>query len=136
MRRNSIDPVIQSANGAKLAESARVALAGGQRFTTDHFPSNFARLLMDMLEQTAAGTADTLVPVESEVTTQQVADLLNVSRPFVVRLVENGILPARMTGKHRRLSLRDILAYKADSIAKGEQALDEIVAMDQEYGLL
>ena len=136
MHRNFSDPVIPSAQDAKLAESARAALAAGQRFTTDELPANVARLLMDMLEQTAAGNAVTLIPVENEVTTQQAADLLNVSRPFVVRLVENGTLPARMIGKHRRLSLRDVLAYKADSIAKGEQALDEIVAMDQEYGLL
>jgi len=136
MCHKSIDPVIPSAEDAKLAESARAALAAGQRFTADDLPPNVARLLMDLLKQTAAGNAVTLIPVENEVTTQQAADLLNVSRPFVVRLVENGNLPARMIGKHRRLSLRDVLAYKADSIAKGEQALDEIVAMDQEYGLV
>jgi len=136
MHRSPIDPVIPSAQEAKLAETARAALAAGQRFTTDDLPPSVARLLMDILKQTAAGNAVALVPVETEVTTQQAADLLNVSRPFVVGLVENGTLPAHMVGKHRRLSLRDVLAYKADYIAKGEQALDEIVAFDQEYGLL
>lgn len=136
MRRHSVDPVIPSAQDVKLAELARAALAAGQRFTTDELPSNVARLLMDILKQTAAGNAVTLVPVEAEVTTQQAADLLNVSRPFVVRLIENGTLPARMIGKHRRLLLTDVLAYKADQFTKREQALDEILAMDQEYGLL
>jgi len=136
MRRSPIDAVIPSAQEAKLAETARAALAAGQRFTTDDLPPNVARLLMDILEQTAAGNAVALVPLEAEISTQQAADLLNVSRPFVVGLVENGTLPARKVGKHRRLSLRDVLAYKADYTAKGEQALDEIVAFDQEFGLL
>ncbi len=136
MHRSPIDPVIPSAQEAKLAETARAALAAGQRFTTDDLPPTVASLLMDILKQTAAGNAVTLVPVEAEITTQQAAVLLNVSRPFVVGLVENGTLPARMIGKHRRLSLRDVLAYKADSFAKGQNALDEIVAFDQEFGLL
>ncbi len=136
MHRSPIDPVIPSAQEAKLAETARAALAAGQRFTTDDLPPTVASLLMDILKQTAAGNAVTLVPVEAEITTQQAADLLNVSRPFVVGLVENGTLPARMIGKHRRLSLRDVLAYKADSFAKGQNALDEIVAFDQDFGLL
>jgi excisionase family DNA binding protein len=91
---------------------------------------------MDLLKETAAGNAVTLVPVEPEITTQQAADLLNVSRPFLVGLIDNGILRARMVGKHRRLPLGDVLAYKADQFAKREQALDEIVAFDQELGLL
>ncbi len=136
MHRSPIDPVIPSAQEAKLAETARAALAAGQRFTTDDLPPTVASLLMDILKQTAAGNAVTLVPVEAEITTQQAADLLNVSRPFVVGLVENGTLPAHKVGKHRRLSLRDVLAYKADSFAKGQNALDEIVAFDQEFGLL
>jgi excisionase family DNA binding protein len=135
MHRRPIDPVIPSAQESALAETSRAALAAGQRFTTGDLPPNVARLLMDILEQTAAGNAVALVPVEAEVTTQQAADLLNVSRPFVVRLVENGTLPAHKVGKHRRLSLRDVLAYKAAYTANGEQALDEVIAFDQESGL-
>jgi excisionase family DNA binding protein len=91
---------------------------------------------MDALKETEAGKALTLVPIEAEITTQQAADLLNVSRPFLVGMIDKGILPARMVGKHRRLALRDVLAYKADYFAKAEQALDEIVAFDQEFGLI
>ena len=78
----------------------------------------------------------TLVPVETEITTQQAADLLNVLRPHLVTLVENGILPARMVGKHQRLALRDVLTYKADHFAKRSKVLDEILALDQELGLI
>jgi excisionase family DNA binding protein len=136
MPRIHIDPIIPSDHDAMLAASARHAIAAGQNVTLHELPPVVTRLIMDMLKETEAGNAFSLIPMEAEVTTQQAADLLNVSRPFLVGLVENGTLPARMVGKHRRLSLRDVLAYKADQFAKREQALDEIVAFDQEFGLL
>jgi excisionase family DNA binding protein len=77
-----------------------------------------------------------MVPVEAEITTRQAADLLNVSRPHLVSLVDNGTLPARLVGRHRRLLLRDVLTYKADLFAKRSKVLDEIVAIDQELGLI
>lgn len=69
------------------------------------------------------------------ITTQQAADLLNVSRPYVVGLVEQGKLPARMVGPQRRVRLTDVLAYKTESKAKARAALREMVAIDQELGL-
>ena len=83
----------------------------------------------------AAGHAITLVPIETEITTQQAADLLNVSRPYVVGLVEQGRLPARMVGPQRRMTLADVLAYKAESKTRARAALKEMVAIDQELGL-
>jgi excisionase family DNA binding protein len=136
MHHTTIAPTIPSADEARLAETARVALAAGQKLTTDDLPPIVTRLLMDLLAQTAAGNAVTLVPVEAELTTQQAADLLNVSRPFVIGLVENGTLSARMIGTHRRLSLNDVLSYKAKRFLERERALDEMLAIDQEYGLI
>ena len=151
MPRRHRDPLIPSDHDALLAEAARLALersealdealhvqinTAGHQVTTVDLPPVVTRLLMDVLRETAAGNAVTLVPVEAEITTQQAADLLNVSRPFLVGLINKGTLAARMVGKHRRLSLRDVLAYKADQFTKREQALDEIVATDQELGLL
>ena len=83
----------------------------------------------------ADGHAVTLVPIESEITTQQAADLLNVSRPFVVGLIDQGKLPARMVGPQRRVMLADVLAYKIESKTKARAALREMVAIDQELGL-
>jgi len=146
-----IDPILPSDEDAKLAKTARLALqrrgpldkalrvqidAAGQEATTLDLPPVVTRLLMDVLEETAAGKAVSLVAVEADVTTQQAAAILNVSRPFVVRLIDKGLLPARMVGNQRRLPLRDVLAYKAENRAKRRKALEEMAALDQELGLL
>jgi excisionase family DNA binding protein len=110
--------------------------AAGHEVATLDLPPLVTRLLLDVLRETAAGNAVTLVPVAAEITTQQAADLLNVSQHFLIGLIDKGALPASIVGKHRRVSLHDVLAYKADQFSKREQALDEIVANDQELGLL
>lgn len=107
----------------------------GAKSTSLDLPPVVTRLLRHILRETAAGNAVTLLPAETEVTTQQAADLLNVSRPFLVGLVDKGALAARKVGKHRRLPLRDVLAYKAETFVKRSAALDELAAYDQELGL-
>jgi excisionase family DNA binding protein len=113
----------------------RVQIAAGQEVTTLDLPPVVARLLMNILKETAAGHAVTLVPFEAEITTQQAAALLNVSRPYVVGMIDKGTLPARMVGNQRRLPLKDVLAYKDDNRAKRRQTLRELAALDQELGL-
>ena len=110
-------------------------LAAGREVATLDLPPAAARLLKEMLHEMAAGRAVTVVAIETEITTQQAADLLNVSRPYVVGLVEKGMLAAAMVGNQRRLLLRDVLAYKADVRAKALEAMREIAAIDQELGL-
>jgi excisionase family DNA binding protein len=149
MSRPLIEPTVPSDQDMARAREVRSALekrraprktlsvqvAAGHMGEPLDLPLVVTRLLMNILEETAAGRAVTLVPLEPEITTQQAADLLNVSRPYVVGLIEKGELPARMVGNHRRLPLQDILAYKADNRAKRRQALDELAAYDQELGL-
>jgi excisionase family DNA binding protein len=60
---------------------------------------------------------------------------LNVSRPYVVGLIENGTLPARMVGNQRRLPLRDVLTYSEETRAKRREKLRELIELDQELGL-
>ena len=107
----------------------------GREVTTLDLPAPAARLLMEILKELGAGRAVTIVPVEAEITTQQAADLLNVSRPYLVGMIEKGMLAARMVGNQRRLPLKDVLAYKTENRAKRLEAIREMVAIDQELGL-
>jgi excisionase family DNA binding protein len=108
--------------------------AAGQETTLD-LPPLVMDMLKDILKAIAAGKAVSLVPVEAEITTQQAAAILNVSRPYLVGMVEKGILPARMVGNQRRLPLQDVLAYKAENRAKRRASLAELAAHDQALGL-
>jgi excisionase family DNA binding protein len=74
----------------------------------------------------AEGNAVTLVPIEDELTSQQAADLLNVSRPFLIKLVDSGELECRMVGRHRRLRAEDVFRYKASMREGRDLALKEI----------
>lgn len=151
MSQTHTDPVLPSDQDALLARTAQLALersetldqalhvhinAAGSEVTTLDLPPVVTRLLMDILKETAAGKAVSLVTVDAEITTQEAADLLNVSRPYLVGLIEKGLLPARMVGNQRRLPLQDVLAYKAENRAKRHKTLDEMAALDQELGLI
>jgi excisionase family DNA binding protein len=99
------------------------------------FPKAAIEGLIDMLEAVAEGEVATVVRTPRELTTQQAAAVLNVSRPTVVRLVEDGSLPARMVGSHRRIPLPAVLAYRDDMIARRRQVLDEMVRDAEVLGL-
>lgn len=98
-------------------------------------PVSAFRLLNDILAQMGQGNAVTLVPVHAELTTGQAADVLGVSRPFLVEQLDKGLIPHRKVGTHRRILLKDLMAYKKQMDQNRLQAIAELSVLDQELGL-
>ncbi|ODP37503.1 excisionase [Sphingomonas turrisvirgatae] len=87
-------------------------------------------LLLDLLRQIGSGHAVTLVPIREMLTTQQAADLLNVSRPYLIGLLDKKVLPHTFTGRHRRIRAEDVFAYKAQRDAQRSAALSDLAESD------
>lgn len=98
-------------------------------------PPGAVRLFLDVLTQLGQGRAVTILPKKAELTTQEVADYLNVSRPYVVKLITSGKLPARMVGTRRRIAFHDLVRFDEADRKQRRAALDEIGQLDQELGL-
>lgn len=97
-------------------------------------PESVIFVLERVAEVLARGDAVTVVPVGKELTTQQAADLLNVSRQYLVRLLDSGVLPHTKTGKHRRLRIEDVLAYRNERDQERRAKLDELTQLSEELG--
>src|SRR5258708_5118390 len=98
-------------------------------------PPGAALLLMDILEAMAAGRGVTIIPENAELTTVQAADVLNVSRPYLIKLLEDGALPHRKVGKHRRVRMEDVMAYKEKIDRERAAVLDQLAAQAQELDM-
>jgi excisionase family DNA binding protein len=141
---SSFAPVEPTPDDIGVAQdtSAKLAgLAGGGRATLQvgreklDLPPSALKMLVVILGEFAKGRAVALSPIEVEVSTQRAADILNVSRPYLVQLLEAGEIPFRKVGTHRRVRLDDVLAYQAEMRAHRERMLDALAAQAQELGL-
>lgn len=108
--------------------------------TDDHetlnLPRSAVELLARVLAHMAAGQGVSIVPSHAELTTQQAADLMNVSRPFLIGLLEAGEIEYRTVGKHRRIKARSLMEYIAADDRKRRETADELTQLNQEMGLL
>lgn len=113
------------------ADRARIRLDGHDLI----LPRQAITLLRDLLAEMAQGNAVTVVPTHAELTTQQAANLLNVSRPHLVKLLEDGTLPFTKVGTHRRIRYEDLIAYKQERDRESRDALAELTRLAQENDL-
>ncbi|MDZ8222801.1 MULTISPECIES: helix-turn-helix domain-containing protein [unclassified Nostoc] len=98
-------------------------------------PDSVYQVLRQVVHAMALGQAISIVPQEQELTTQQAAEFLNVSRPYLIKLLEQGEIPYATVGTHRRVRFRDLRKYKEQRDAKRHQLLQELVDMSEETGL-
>lgn len=92
-------------------------------------------LLASILTEMAQGNAVTLIPVHAELTTQQAADLLNISRPFLVTLLDEGKIPHYKVGTHRRVLAKDVLTFKESQARESAEALRQLAEQAQELNM-
>lgn len=122
--------------GLKKAKTIDISLETGNHHQSSvTLPLSAFKLLVTILTQMAEGNAVTLIPVHAELTTQEAADLLNVSRPFLIRLLEEKKIPFRKVGTRRRVLFQDLMDYKAKIDAARRKTLDELANEAQELDM-
>ena len=149
MAHGTLAPTLPSVTEAVIAKESSRVLA--TRLQTDEplqlrmvddpgnetvkIPASAVRMLIHILEEMALGNAVTLVPVHAELTTQEAADMLNISRPSLIQLLDEGKIEYRRVGTHRRVRFEGLVAYKHRADSDRRAALAELAAYDQEIRL-
>ena len=139
-------PTAQEAEEAKITSRALSKYAHNERLhlkiasnnneSEDLILPGYAiNLLLAMLTEMSKGNAITVMPIHAELSTQETAELLNVSRPHLVNLLEQGNIPFRKVGTHRRVLANDVFDYKQRIDEARFKALDELAAQAQELGM-
>ncbi|WP_371229701.1 helix-turn-helix domain-containing protein [Pseudomonas sp. QE6] len=126
----ALEPLLSAEN---VLDMQLVSLTGGHRPIS--VPTLALRLLADVMNEIASGNAVKVVPIHAQLTTQEAADLLNVSRPHLVKLLEAGVIPHTRAGRHRRVKLADLIAFKQAREKSSQAAMDQLAAEAQTLGL-
>lgn len=149
MSQTLLPPTLPTESDANLAKETSRVLAQRVRSTsplrfrdldaskdeTLRIPAPAVRMLVRILEEMARGNAVTLIPVRAELTTQEAADMLNISRPSLIQLLGEDKIEYRKVGTHRRIKFESLMAYKRAADKEHRGALAELAAYDQEIGI-
>lgn len=114
-------------------DTAQLRLVDGDQEIT--VPISAIKMLVDILNQMAQGNAMSLVPIHAELTTQEAADFLNVSRPYVVKLIEQGELPCHKVGVRRRVLFKHLMEYKERRDQQSMKAVNALSQQAQDLGM-
>ncbi len=126
------DRLSDKASGAREGQKLpRLVLPNGEQV---ELPAEAALLLRDLFAALADGQAVSVVPLHKELTTQEAADLLNISRQGLVDLLEAGKLPFHKPNKHRRIRAADLLRYKQQRDEERAKALSDLTQLSEEMG--
>lgn len=128
------EEAVRSLRGVR-ATQLLVTPEGGAAGIAVTLPSEAFQLLLRILSHMANGDGVTIAPVHAELSTQQAADLLNMSRPHLIKLLEAGALPFHRVGTHRRVRLADLVTFQAAGHTRRKGLLDELTREAQELGL-
>lgn len=129
---NRLRQILAAQATDEAGQTLRVLDADNQTAEITLAPA-LSRLLMDLLRHIGSGDAVTLVPVSQMLTTQQAADILNVSRPHLVSLLDRGEIEHHLVGRHRRIRAEHLFAYKKDRDARRGRALKDLAEADSDY---
>jgi excisionase family DNA binding protein len=121
---------------ARSNEDVQVHLETGAGDEALVLPRPVAEMFASMLDALAHGQGIQIMPVDAELTTQQAADMLNVSRPYLIGLLESGEIRFRLVGRHRRIRFADLHQYLREDDARRKETADELMELDQDLGLL
>jgi excisionase family DNA binding protein len=116
-------------------ETQEISVCMGHSEQKVHLPASAIQLLMDVLVNISQGNAVQIVPVLAELTTQQAADILLVSRPYLVKLLDEGKIEHRKVGSHRRIRYNDLLKFKTQEERARKSVLDELAAEAQAFDM-
>lgn len=130
------DSELAATASRELARASKEAISVRLEDGTDLLlPKSVTALLIKIMTEMAKGNAVTLTPIHAELTTQEAANLLNVSRPFLIKLLDGGKLPFHKVGTHRRIKFTDLEAYRETRERERRAALSALAAQAQELGM-
>lgn len=116
-----------------LSGLGKIAIvADGQKI---EMPSIVSIALMEVIKTLNKGNSITLISMDKELTTQQAADILNVSRPYFIKLLETGEIPFKKTGTHRKILMQDLMKYREQRAETRKSKIEELSNLSQELGL-